>query len=438
MKSCRSAILLFLMLVFTTNIRAQDTARLTAYKAMMAETEMKQKRVLGEAFLEKYPQSKANMHFDEVNKISYAAVYQITIVLNVLEGSYAAIAKYVNELPYATLPVIYYKTIQIQHDRKDEKDEFLYPYAAMLVKRIAYFRINKPESYSQLTQKEWEEQVDLLLANRIMPTHVSLLYNTGHKKEALVYARQAEKYLKYKNAGLNSYYAILLHENKQTDELKMLLETSVHVNQSTPEMLDLLMQDYKRRTQDTAGFSDYMASLKNHTILKEIEAEVAKNVRNEVMPAFKMYDEKWKLVGSKDLLGKIVVLDFWATWCVPCKASFPGMKLLVDNYKKDSNVVFYFVVTEEREKNYRKEVLDYLSKNNFNFPVLFDNKKEGEQATGEVFHRICDAFKISGIPQKLVIDPQGKLRFISVGYKGSPTGLLDELSAMINYIKENG
>jgi len=62
---------------------------------------------------------------------------------------------------------------------------------------------------------------------------------------------------------------------------------------------------------------------------------------NRVAFNMALYDADGKLIGFKDLRGKTIVMDFWASWCVPCKASFPGMKMAVEKYKNDPGVEFF-------------------------------------------------------------------------------------------------
>lgn len=95
----------------------------------------------------------------------------------------------------------------------------------------------------------------------------------------------------------------------------------------------------------------------------------------------------------------MVVLDFWATWCGPCKASFPKMQGLVEKYK-DKNVQFLFVNTWEKGKDEEvyKNVSKFITDKKYPFNVLLDSKAQ-----------VVENYKIDGIPTRIVIDKDGKI-----------------------------
>jgi thiol-disulfide isomerase/thioredoxin len=271
-----------------------------------------------------------------------------------------------------------------------------------------------------LTQKQWLKNNEFIYA-MYADTYGMVMYRMGEYKKGLPFAKDAAILInKGKSADQNNTYALLAEKVLPKKQYVKEIEQFVKDGKSTTEMNDILKRVYVKDKRSDAGFDEYIAGLQKESYLKMLE-ELRKSMLNETAPSFVLLDLDGKKINLAELKGKVVVVDFWATWCGPCKASFPGMQKMVNKYKEDQNVKFVFVDTWERGEGKEKNASDFISTNKYSFHVLMDNED-----------KVVAEFKVDGIPTKFVIDKKGMIRFKSVGFDGSDDKLVQELSAMID------
>jgi thiol-disulfide isomerase/thioredoxin len=96
----------------------------------------------------------------------------------------------------------------------------------------------------------------------------------------------------------------------------------------------------------------------------EINKETSIKAHSEIVPSFKFYDDKRQIVSTSDLKGKVVFINFWATWCPPCRAEMPSLNALYNNFKEDDRFVFLFINEDEDPE----KANTYLLKEGYDFP----------------------------------------------------------------------
>jgi len=109
-------------------------------------------------------------------------------------------------------------------------------------------------------------------------------------------------------------------------------------------------------------------------------------------PDFSLKDTTGKTVTLSALRGKVVFVDFWASWCPPCRMSIPKVKQLQEKFK-DSKVVILGINVE----NDAGIAANFARKERINYAILTGNEK------------VERAYRVSGIPAFLVIDTEGRI-----------------------------
>ena len=285
-----------------------------------------------------------------------------------------------------------------------------------------------PSAYTSFNQAKAQSKQNY---DTYADTYAYILVKVNKPAEALKYMQDLYDRA-VNNPYVSEHYVQVLASNGLYDKALQTAEKNIRMGQNTAVLKEELKKDYIKVKGSDDGYDKYLASLENESKVAA-RAEPAKTMIKKPAPSFTLKDFDGNNVSLKDLKGKVVIVDFWATWCGPCKASFPGMQLVVNKYKDDPNVKFLFVDCWETADNYLDGVKKFIADNKYTFHVLMDEKGEdGRQS------KVVSSFGVDGIPTKFIIDKDGIIRFKYVGYSGTPEQVLDEVTKMVDLVSTPG
>ena len=135
-------------------------------------------------------------------------------------------------------------------------------------------------------------------------------------------------------------------------------------------------------------------------------------------PAFTVQMVDGTTLSSEELQGKVVMLNFWATWCPPCRKEFKRLqKDIIDRFAGEDFILLPIAIDEDPDN-----VLPFLKKNGYTFPVAVDPGK-----------KVYGMFAERYIPRNFVIGRDGKIALVSVGYEDKEFDqLIKNLETLLN------
>lgn len=122
--------------------------------------------------------------------------------------------------------------------------------------------------------------------------------------------------------------------------------------------------------------------------------------KGTIAPSFILKDLTEKEVNLAKYRGKVVIIDFWATWCPPCRKELPHIQKIYDKYKNKKVIVLAITSESNIEK-----VKDFIEEGGYTFPILIDGRREANSAYG-----------VSAIPMLFVLDREGAIQHTHRGY----------------------
>ncbi len=257
----------------------------------------------------------------------------------------------------------------------------------------------------------------------VLDTYGGIEKELGNNKVALKSYEEAVDVTNSEFVDIDENYISELYNLKQYQKAKDKIEEFIKMGKGSDKMRNILSDVFIKLGGTKDELNNYLEKL-NTEASNNLKEKLKNEIINKPAPQFTLNDIDGKTVNLSDYKGKTVIVDFWATWCRPCRQSFPIMKKAIEKFSKQNNVKFLFVNTWERVDDKTKNAADFIAKNKYPFHVLIDENNE-----------VVDKYGVEGIPTKFIIDKNGNIRFKVIGFEGGEKENLEEISKMLAMVK---
>lgn len=157
--------------------------------------------------------------------------------------------------------------------------------------------------------------------------------------------------------------------------------------------------------------------LSENLVLKEIEKPLRKEIKFPVLNMESMNGEEFSTNQFKD---KFIVINWWATWCKPCREEIPGLNEMAEKYNDNGNVRFIAITDDPKSR-----ITDFLKTHGFIYEMAFADQE-------------VRSFFGNSYPVNLIIDPGGKITYLSKGaHSNTPREIENSLKLQMEAYNSN-
>ncbi|MFH1934527.1 MAG: redoxin domain-containing protein [Pseudomonadota bacterium] len=277
------------------------------------------KVVLEEQFREEFPDSKYLGYFSTIRLEQFLT-----------EKNFDGAIKYLEKYPKGLTNQHYYMVAQdlIKNDVSLEQAEAL----ALKAVNLAEAEISAPKDEYEihLTVKQLNNRRTTSLGKAQDALGISL-FKQGKNEDALSNLKKAASNTKRKDTEINEHYSEALASAGEPDIALKEISDFLKTEFSTETMKDHLKQAFLRKNGNEEGFVSFLKNL-NEEFSDSLMSTLQKSMIDEPASDFTLFDLDGNRVALSELKDKVVVIDFWATWCTYCIQSFPGMEKTMQHF----------------------------------------------------------------------------------------------------------
>jgi len=205
-------------------------------------------------------------------------------------------------------------------------------------------------------------------------------------------------------------------DQKKLQEAETVLRQAAALKEATPDVhynLGIVLMQQNRDPEGVAELKEFVKLGPGSPNVEDARRmiENPRRAREPFAPDFSITTTEGEYLSLDELKGKVVLLDFWGTWCPPCVESVPGLRDLNKRFAKENSFMMISVSSDGDEDKWK----DFVAKEKMVWVQYLDRE-----------HKVQRAFRVDRFPTYILLDPEGVIRYRSSGMSLDKEALLED------------